>query len=1215
MLCDDVVGAVKPMQTCNDNFIDISKIFSINKQHILKSRKQNRLFFSLICLLTFLILIGTITQVPADYEGIFIITGVDPTTAIIHPDGSIHRLDGVDHMTIYYDYIAHTASRDLTVVSLRLNGTTVDGVNVDGTFVSYGENPDKHYHGVLIISGLPNMELVDSVYTLEVIENSQLTTIPISLADLIKDWYTVRFFAWDDEIATNAEITNYTQLVPSGEPALAPPDPERIGYTFTGWDKDFTNIQSNLTVTAQYTPNKYTIQYDANGGTGSMTNTPTTYDADVTLQTNTFSREGYMFLGWNTHASGLDIFYDDGATFKFLNPDDLTLYAQWVQYGGVQKELVSTGPYTIDDTVTYLITYTLPNGVNNINSFKIIDTYPFAVLTYVDATVKIDNDALIDVSEDANAGVVTFTIDPSDLTSEGVVTIELNFKVINVDTGISNTAEVFINDKSIGTENEILYKVTYDANYPNDLGLGVVPVDEYLYVSGDIVKILGMENLEADGYVFAGWSLTESGDVITSFEIYNDETLYARWLPIELFRINTVEKRVSGPDSYSANGLVLFVVKYTLPSDIIFYDFSIVDLWIPNDGFTPHTGYSLLIGDKLVEESAVTNMIDDGHFIIILDDLSLLEGNADITFLVDFTIDSVASSISNTAIVNINHAPVGSDTAYLHKLSYDPNYPDDATNPSGDVPETKLYVSGATVDVERNPGDLVADGYVFAGWSIDKDGPVLTEFNIDDETTLYAKWKPLSEFKQVYKTSVNTSATPFNMDDPVQFLIDHPLETDMTYTSFTIIDTWVPAEGLTYTGYTLKAYIQSEWVDIGGYVTDCDISEGSVIFTIDPMGFVGASRIYLYVDFDLDSVDDSIVNTAEIYVNGVFIGSGEAGLYRVTYDPNYPVGATGHGDVPVDDQLYMFYGNVLLKGNDCDLIVEDYVFIGWSFYDSGPVFDDFVFLIQDTTTLYAQWMPVEEFDSLTKDIIGSGPLEQDDPIEYLVTYELPAGIWFESFEIVDTWNPANGLNYVGYELKIGDTLVADKLDVIQDVGKITFRVNDLGPYDVSSDFPVLNYPSVFDNGATLSLMIKFTLADTSEGIVNTAKVIVNCVEVSDSVEASLYKVTYNPNYPATTDTSGTAPTDPNLYVNGDTVTVADNGDLTVVGYRFDGWSLTQIGTIVTHFVIENNDETLYAQWTRVYSLTYDVTSGVDGTGPDVEENLLDGVTYPLNVVD
>jgi uncharacterized repeat protein (TIGR02543 family) len=57
--------------------------------------------------------------------------------------------------------------------------------------------------------------------------------------------YTVTFKDWDG-------TTLDTQSVEYGAAATAPADPTRTGYTFTGWDKAFTNITANLDVTAQY---------------------------------------------------------------------------------------------------------------------------------------------------------------------------------------------------------------------------------------------------------------------------------------------------------------------------------------------------------------------------------------------------------------------------------------------------------------------------------------------------------------------------------------------------------------------------------------------------------------------------------------------------------------------------------------------------------------------------------------------------------------------------------------------------------------------------------------------------------------------------------------------------------------------------------------------------------------------------------------------------
>lgn len=57
--------------------------------------------------------------------------------------------------------------------------------------------------------------------------------------------YTVTFLDWDGTVISE-------QAVDSGSAAVAPADPERDGYVFVGWDTDFSNVTSNLTVTALY---------------------------------------------------------------------------------------------------------------------------------------------------------------------------------------------------------------------------------------------------------------------------------------------------------------------------------------------------------------------------------------------------------------------------------------------------------------------------------------------------------------------------------------------------------------------------------------------------------------------------------------------------------------------------------------------------------------------------------------------------------------------------------------------------------------------------------------------------------------------------------------------------------------------------------------------------------------------------------------------------
>ena len=75
----------------------------------------------------------------------------------------------------------------------------------------------------------------------------------------------------------------------------------------------------------------YTVTYDANGGSGTMTdkNSPYAYGAAATVLTNGFTRSGYTFTGWNTSANGSGDSYKAGEQITMNN--NVVLYAQWTR--------------------------------------------------------------------------------------------------------------------------------------------------------------------------------------------------------------------------------------------------------------------------------------------------------------------------------------------------------------------------------------------------------------------------------------------------------------------------------------------------------------------------------------------------------------------------------------------------------------------------------------------------------------------------------------------------------------------------------------------------------------------------------------------------------------------------------------------------------------------------------------------------------------------
>ena len=77
------------------------------------------------------------------------------------------------------------------------------------------------------------------------------------------------------------------------------------------------------------TTQTHTVHFNSNGGSGTMNDQTINEFEPTALQNNAFTREGFVFEGWNSEADGTGDYYADGATVSLL--DDLTLYAQWDQ--------------------------------------------------------------------------------------------------------------------------------------------------------------------------------------------------------------------------------------------------------------------------------------------------------------------------------------------------------------------------------------------------------------------------------------------------------------------------------------------------------------------------------------------------------------------------------------------------------------------------------------------------------------------------------------------------------------------------------------------------------------------------------------------------------------------------------------------------------------------------------------------------------------------
>ena len=112
--------------------------------------------------------------------------------------------------------------------------------------------------------------------------------------------------------------------------------------------QDAPTIHENMTLFAQWVAapaTKCTVTFDANGGAGSMDMLTADLGTTVTLPASTFTRDGYVFAGWNTAADGTGTAIVNGGQLTLGS--DATLYAQWKTadtkfINGIQNNLTAT---------------------------------------------------------------------------------------------------------------------------------------------------------------------------------------------------------------------------------------------------------------------------------------------------------------------------------------------------------------------------------------------------------------------------------------------------------------------------------------------------------------------------------------------------------------------------------------------------------------------------------------------------------------------------------------------------------------------------------------------------------------------------------------------------------------------------------------------------------------------------------------------------------
>ncbi len=229
----------------------------------------------------------TFKKLPVQYDITVLVSGNNPSVQTVNPAGVTPVWEGESFTVTYSPFAGYEVQKVL------VNNQEVDK---NGTYSIASVNAD---------------------YTIEIFFK-------------IKS-YKVTFTDYDGTVLK-------TENVEHGSLATPPADPVREHYVFNGWDTDYSDVTTNVTVMATYKPAEYTVKFLGWDGTVLKTDT-VKYSEDATAPTAP-EREGYDFSHWsvgytevNSDVETVAVYTKKEYTVKFVDSDDTVISTQTVKHG------------------------------------------------------------------------------------------------------------------------------------------------------------------------------------------------------------------------------------------------------------------------------------------------------------------------------------------------------------------------------------------------------------------------------------------------------------------------------------------------------------------------------------------------------------------------------------------------------------------------------------------------------------------------------------------------------------------------------------------------------------------------------------------------------------------------------------------------------------------------------------------------------------------
>ena len=183
-------------------------------------------------------------------------------------------------------------------------------------------------HAVINVSSSGKMTITDQSTNGTYINGQRISSnvpVPVTRKDSVS-FAHVSTLDWN-MIPKSSKVGTYLLLV------LAVVIVAALAMFYFLHEKPDTTIENNSPIVVdtikQVEAATFIVTFDPNEGLGVMEPQQVPVGKKSGLVGNTFTREGYDFIGWNTQADGKGDSYEDKATVTFSG--DITLYAQWQQ--------------------------------------------------------------------------------------------------------------------------------------------------------------------------------------------------------------------------------------------------------------------------------------------------------------------------------------------------------------------------------------------------------------------------------------------------------------------------------------------------------------------------------------------------------------------------------------------------------------------------------------------------------------------------------------------------------------------------------------------------------------------------------------------------------------------------------------------------------------------------------------------------------------------